>query len=107
MFLVGISWNNNKIIYMVKRTKKASKTKPNPINRVLVDNRTPPKSRQQIYSENYQKNKAKKKAQQKINYAKKKEQQKEQSTKYYQATNIKILLTLKEYTKLNQQKRKL
>jgi len=92
---------------MVKRTKKPTKTKSNTINSVLADNKTPPKSRQQIYQESYQKNKAKKKAQQKLNYAKKKEQQKAQSTKYYQATNIKILLTLKEYTELNQQKRKL
>jgi hypothetical protein len=33
--------------------------------------------------------------------------ERQQLSKYYQATNIKILLTLKEYTELNQQKRKL
>ena len=92
---------------MVKRTKKASKTKSNTINSVPADNKTTPKSRQQIYSENYQKNKEKKKARQKLNYAKKKQQEQVQLNKYYQATNIKILLTLKEYTELNQQKRKL
>jgi len=92
---------------MIKSPKKPTKTNFNTINSILSNNKPQPKSRQQIYSENYQKNKAKKKAQQKLNYTKKKQQQKAQSTKYYQATNIKILLTLKEYTELNQQKRKL
>jgi hypothetical protein len=111
---------------MVNKPKKPTKTNSNTINSVLTDNKNPPKSRQQIYRENYQKNKEHKKqqrkaryqqdketekAQQKQRYLKKKEQEelstKQQSTKYYQATNIKILLTLKEYTELNQQKRKL
>jgi len=88
---------------MVKRPKKASKTKYNPINRVLVDNKTQPKSRKQIYQENYQKNKEKKKqqqkeryqqdkekikAQKKINYSKKKEQE-QLSAKNNQSSIIK------------------
>jgi hypothetical protein len=69
------------------------------------------KSRQQIYQENYQKNKDRKKAQQKINYAKKKEQT-ELATqqawgKHYGAEAIRILMSLKQYTELNQQKMKL
>jgi len=92
---------------VVNKPKKPTKTNSNTINSVLTNNKSSPKSRQQIYAENYQKNKEKKKVQQKENYAKRKEKQKEQLTKHYQATNIKILLTLKEYTELNQQKRKL
>jgi len=61
---------------MVKRTKKPTKTKSNTINSVLADNKTPPKSRQQIYSENYQKNKEKKKRQQQERYQQNKEKKK-------------------------------
>ena len=92
---------------MVKRPIKPNKNIINTINSISPNNKPQPKPRQQIYAENYQKNKAKKKAQQKERYAKKKEQEQEQLNKYYQASNIKILLTLKEYTELNQQKRKL
>jgi len=111
---------------MVKRTKKPEKIKTNTINSVPADNKTTPKSRQQIYSENYQKNKEKKKrqqqeryqqnkekikAQKKINYAKKKAQDQletqQQSAKYYGAEAIKVLMTFKEYTELSKEKRKL
>jgi len=93
---------------MVKGSTKPRQKQNNTINSILPENNnTSPKSKQQIDKEYYQKNKERKKTQQKLNYTKKKEQQKAQSTKYYQATNIKILLTLKEYTELNQQKRKL
>ncbi|CAH1760973.1 15422_t:CDS:1 [Entrophospora sp. SA101] len=126
---------------MAKEPKKLNKSNSNTMNSVLADNKTTPKSRQQIYQENYQKNKEhkkqqrreryqqdkeiekkkqkeryeqekeKKQAQQKINYAKKKEREqlttKQQSAKYYGAEAIKILLSLKEYTELNQQKHKL
>lgn len=67
----------------------------------------PTKSRQQIYQENYQKNKEKKKAQQKERYAKQKEQVQQQTNKYYGAESIKVLMSFKEYTELNQEKRKL
>lgn len=67
----------------------------------------PTKSRQQIYSENYQKNKERKKQQRKERYADQKKQEQLQANQYYQASNIKILLSLKEYTKLNKEKRKL
>jgi hypothetical protein len=92
---------------MANKPTKPKKIKTNTINSISPDNKPQPKSRQQIYSENYQKNKEKKKTQQKANYAKKKEQEKEQLTKYYQATNIKILMSFKEYINLNQQKHKL
>jgi hypothetical protein len=92
----------------------------------LVDNKTAPKSKQQIDREYYQKNKEKKKQQRRIKYQQDQEnekgqrreryhQQKEQSqlsikqqsAKYYQAEAIKILITLKEYTELNKEKHKL
>jgi len=73
---------------MVKRPIKPNKNIINTINSILPENKPQPKSRQQIYAENYQKNKEKKKAQQKENYAKKKEQEQAQLNKYYQATNI-------------------
>ena len=92
---------------MVKGSKKAKKTKSNIINNVLTENKTSPKSRQQIYSENYQKNKERKKQQRRQRYQQEKEQVKEQSVKYYQASNIKVLISLKEYTELNKEKRKL
>ena len=84
---------------MVKRPQKSL---INP-NNTLLEYKPTPKSRQQINQENYQKNKEKKKQQQKLNYAKKKQNEQERLNKYYQATNIKILLTLKQYTELNQQ----
>lgn len=111
---------------MVNKPTKPTKTEPNPMNRVLTDNKTPPKSRKQIYSENYQKNKERKKQQrkekyqqdkeaekvkQKQRYLKKKEQEqlttKQQQTKYYGAEAIKILMTFGEYTELNKEKKKL
>ena len=111
---------------MVKDPKKPSQTSTNTMNSVLTNNNTPPKSRQQIYQENYQKNKEHKKqqqqeryqqnkekikAQKKINYVKKKKQEqlttKRQSAKYYGAEAIKVLMPFKEYTELNQQKHKL
>jgi len=111
---------------MVKRPTNKRKTNSNTINSVLTDNKTSPKSKQQIDKEYYQKNKERKKqqrkaryqqdketerAKQKQRYLKKKAQEqlttKQIQAKYYQAINIKILLTLKEYTELNQQKRKL
>ena len=61
---------------MVKRTKKPEKIKTNTINSVPADNKTTPKSRQQIYSENYQKNKEKKKRQQQERYQQNKEKKK-------------------------------
>ena len=40
----------------------------NTINSVITENKTTPKSRQQIYQENYQKNKEKKKQQRRERY---------------------------------------
>ena len=107
MFLVGISWNNNKIIYMVKRTKKASKTSTNTINSILTENKTLPKSKKQIDKEYYQKNKERKKTQQKERYQQQKEQSQQALSKYYEANSIQILINLKDYTELNKEKQKL
>ena len=96
---------------MVKDPKKAQELQPTIINNVSTENNTPPKSRQQIYSENYQKNKEKKKAQQKERYAQRKNQAQltinQQLRKYYQANSIKVLMSLKDYTELNKDKKKL
>jgi hypothetical protein len=68
------------------------------------------KSRQQINQENYQKNKAKRNAQAKARYQQQKlqdqQQEKEQLSKYYGAEAIKVLISLKQYTELNQEKKK-
>jgi hypothetical protein len=111
---------------MVNNLKKTNKIKTNTMNSIIIDNKTPPKSRQQIYKENYQKNKQRKKqqrqeryqqnkeaekTQQKKNYAKKKMQTqlltKQNQAKYSSASAYKILMSLKEYTELNQAKMKL
>jgi len=120
---------------MVKRPKKLQAITNTPQNIPhltpkldikLSKKPTPKKSRQQIYSENYQKNKERKKqqqqekyqqnkesikAQKKINYAKKKEQSqlitKQIQAKYYGAEAIKILITFGEYTELSKEKKKL
>ncbi|CAI2196561.1 5833_t:CDS:2 [Funneliformis geosporum] len=80
---------------MAKESKKAHKLPTNTINSVLAENKPAPKSRQQIYQENYQKNKECKKAQQKENYTKKKEQEqltiKQTQAKYYGAKSIKSI----------------
>lgn len=69
-----------------------------------------PKSRQQINKEYYQKNRQKRNTQEKERYAKKKEQTelntREHLGKHYEAEAIKVLMSLKEYTELNQDKRK-
>jgi hypothetical protein len=96
---------------MVNTPKKARKNQFDTINSVLMDNKTTPKPRKQIYQENYQKNKEKKKAQQRERYQRQKElaerYEKQQQSKYYGAEAFKVLMSLKEYTELNQEKRKL
>jgi hypothetical protein len=111
---------------MVKRPKKPIKTITNTINSVLINNKTKPKSKKEINSSYYQKNKKKlrsqrrdnyqqdkesEKAKQKQRYLKKKEQvqltTKQTQAKYYGAEAIKILMTFKEYTELSREKRKL
>jgi hypothetical protein len=92
---------------MVNKPKKTNKTLTNTINSILPDNKPQPKSRQQIYSENYQKNKERKRVQQKERYLQKKQCEQEQLNKYYQAINIKVLLSFKEYISLNKDKHKL
>ena len=110
---------------MVKAPKKPKVNQNNTINSVLVNSKTPPKSKKEINLSYYQKNKEKlksqrrdnyqqdketEKAKQKERYTKKKEQtqqqEKEQSAKYYGAEAIKVLMSLKEYTELNPEKRK-
>jgi len=92
---------------MVNKPKKANKTLINTMNSILPDNKPQSKSRQQINQENYQRNQERLKAQQKLNYTKKKEKEQEQLNKYYQASNIKILMSFKNYTELSKEKRKL
>ena len=96
---------------MVKETKNPLTSEKNLSNTLLEHKPTPKKSRQQINRENYQKNKEKKKAQQKERYQQQKEQaqqqEKEQTNKYYGAEAFKVLMSLKEYTELNQAKRKI
>ena len=92
---------------MVNKPKKANKTLINTMNSILPDNKPQSKSRQQINQENYQRNQERLKAQQKLNYTKKKEKEQEQLNIYYQASNIKILMSFKNYTELSKEKRKL
>jgi hypothetical protein len=96
---------------MVKSPQKVSKNQINTINSILPKNKTPLKSKQQIDKDYYQKNKERKKTRRKELYAQQKKQAeltaKQQSGKYYQASNIKILMTFKDYTELNQSKHKL
>ncbi|CAG8539861.1 142_t:CDS:2 [Ambispora leptoticha] len=83
---------------------EAKKPLNNP-NNTLLEYQPLPKSRQQIYQENYQKNRELKKQQRRERYQQQKEQQqlttKQQSAKYYGAEAFKILMTFKEYTELN------
>jgi hypothetical protein len=94
-----------------KNTRGNSNTFQNSPNQTLKLDSILSKTRKQIYQENYQKNKEKKKAQQRERYNRKKEQAQqaegEQKSKYYGAEAIKILTSLKEYTELNQAKKKL
>jgi hypothetical protein len=92
---------------MAKRPKKPTKTHSNTINSILPANKPQSKSRQQINQENYQRNQAKLKLHQKERYHQQKEQEKSQLNKYYQASNIKVLISLKQYTELSKEKRKL
>jgi hypothetical protein len=103
---------------MVKEPKKARKLQSNPflkelepnsntINSVISPGKKP---KSQIDKEYYQKNKEKKKLQRRERYQQQKElaeqEAKGQTSKYYEAEAIKILMSLKEYTELNQEKRK-
>jgi len=96
---------------MVKRFTKSTKTKSNTIHSVLTNNKTPPKPRKQIYHENYQKNREHKKQQRRQRYQQQKAQEelttKQQSTKYYRAEAIRILMSFKQYTELSKEKKKL
>ena len=111
---------------MVKETTNAHKIKSNPINRVQADNKTQAKSKKEINSSYYQKNKAKLRSQRRDNYQQEKETEKakrkeryaqkktqeqlltkQTQAKYYQAEAIKILMSFKEYTELNKEKMQL
>ena len=111
---------------MVKSTIKPKVNQNNTINSVLTDNKTSPKSKKEINNSYYQKNKAKLRSQRRDNYQQDKETEKakrkqryqqkkqqlqlstkQQLTKYYGAEAIKVLMSFKEYTELNKEKRKL
>ena len=99
---------------MVKRPKKPQLTTNTPQN---SPNPTPKldsklsKTRQQINQENYQKNKDQRKEKRRVRYQQQKKQEqlstKQIQTKYYGAEAIKVLMSFKEYTELNKEKRKL
>jgi hypothetical protein len=65
----------------------------------------------QYFHEYYQKNQAQKKQRQKERYnrlkAQAEQQKKERESKLYSANSIRVLLTLKEYTELHPEKKKL
>src|SRR6516162_9100514 len=97
---------------MVKPLTKPLITKKTPLNYTsdtLQEYPTPTKSRQEVNRENYQKAKEQRKEKRRERYQQKKQQaqqqQNEQQSKYYTAEAIKVLMTFKEYTELNQEKR--
>lgn len=96
---------------MVKAQQKPFITENKSENTLVEYKSTLKKTRQQINKENYQKRKEERKTQQKERYNRKKnqaeQQAKEQTSKYYGAEAIKVLMSFKEYTELNQAKRKL
>jgi hypothetical protein len=69
--------------------------------------KTPKKPQTQVYKDYYQRNKESEKAKRKERYINQKKQEQLSAQKHYQANSIKVLLTLKEYTELNREKRKL
>ena len=68
---------------MVKETTNAHKIKSNPINRVQADNKTQAKSKKEINSSYYQKNKAKLRSQRRDNYQQEKETEKAKRKERY------------------------
>ena len=94
---------------MVKRPKKPQST-TNTLQSPKLDSELS-KTRQQINQENYQKNKNQRKEKRRVRYQQQKEQEelsvKQTQAKYYQAENIKVLMTFKEYTELSKDKKKL
>ena len=98
---------------MVKPPTKTLVNKKNLLNytsNTLLEYNPSKKSRQEINRENYQKHKDERKKQRRERYAQQKEQTelstKQTHSKYYQATNIKILMSLKEYINLNKATKK-
>src|SRR5881275_943534 len=95
---------------MVKALKKPKKSPTNPVlsNLELHSNtiNSIKKSKQEINKEHYQKHKEKLKSQRRNKYQLEKEQAQQSHSKYSQTSNYRILISLKEYTELNQAKRK-
>jgi hypothetical protein len=69
--------------------------------------KNPKKELKQVYKDYYQRNKESEKVKRKERYAKQKAQEQLTAQKHYQANSIKVLLSLKEYTELSREKRKL
>ena len=69
--------------------------------------KNPKKPSKQVYKDYYQRNKESEKAKRKERYVNQKKQAQLTSQKHYQANSIKVLLSLKEYTELNREKKKL
>ena len=99
---------------MVKPLTKPLATKKPPLNytsNTLKEYPTPPKSRQQINRENYQKAKEQRKEKRRTRYQQQKLQSqlstKQKLSKYYEAESIKVLISFKDYTELSKEKMKL
>ena len=100
---------------MAKTQQKLKETNKNPLNKInlisKLDSKLSKKSRQEINRENYQKRKEQRNNQAKERYWSKKEQAKqkdqEQLSKYYEAEAINVLMSFKEYTELNKEKKQL
>jgi hypothetical protein len=100
---------------MVKEQAKTLINEKNPINHasdtLLEYSQPAKKSVQQLNKEHYQKNKQKIKERQQERYQQQKQQaqqqQKENLSKYYEAESIKVLMSFKEYTELNKEKKQL
>ena len=96
--MVWISLNNKKIIYGKIIAK-------NPSNPLSEHKKTSKKSKQQINKDYYEKNKEQRQKQRREKYQQQKLQAKQQLNKYSGAEAIKVLISLKEYTELNKEKR--
>jgi len=100
---------------MVKTQEKPKETNKNPLNKInliqKLDSKLSKKSRQEINRENYQKRKEQRKEKRKERYQQQKIQAElsaqQQLSKYYEAEAINILMSFKEYTELNKEKKHL
>lgn len=93
----------NQVVKFLLKTLSSQKNALNVFNPALSK---PKKSKSQIDHAYYQNHKEKKKEQRRERYQQQKHQKKATLNKYYGAEAVKILMSLKEYTELNKEKRK-